>query len=166
MQKGHGVAFGDLNGDGAQDIYEVVGGAFSGDHYHNQLFANPGHGNHWLKLQLEGAQTNRVAIGARIKVVVRTSDGERAIHRVVTSGGSFGASPLRQEIGLGQAERIVRVEILWPRTGQTQVIKDLGLDRGYHIREGESAATEIVLGSFAWPSANGPMREHHHDPSE
>jgi hypothetical protein len=73
----------------AQDIYSVVGGAFSGDHYPNQLFANPGHGNHWLKLHLEGVQSNRAALGARIKVIAKTAEGEREIHRVVTSGASF-----------------------------------------------------------------------------
>ena len=99
LQKGHAIAFGDLNNDGEQDVYSVVGGAFAGDHYPNQLFANPGHGNHWLKLKLEGVQSNRAAIGTRIKVVTQTAAGEREIHRTVGSGGSFGGSPLRQEIG-------------------------------------------------------------------
>ncbi|MEZ5274959.1 MAG: CRTAC1 family protein [Opitutaceae bacterium] len=162
LQKGHGVAFGDLNHDGAQDIYSVVGGAFSGDHYHNQLFANPGHDNHWLKLQLEGVRSNRVALGARIKVVVGTPDGERAIHRVVTGGGSFGASPLRQEIGLGQAARIERVEIFWPRTGETQTLTGLELDHAYHVREGEAQAEEITLGRFPWPDATKATHSHMH----
>ncbi|HYD83584.1 MAG TPA: VCBS repeat-containing protein, partial [Opitutus sp.] len=42
LQKGHAVAFGDLNGDGAQDVYSVLGGAYPGDNYRNQLLANPG----------------------------------------------------------------------------------------------------------------------------
>ena len=46
----------------------------------------------------------------------------RSIYRQVGSGGSFGGSPLRQTIGLGRAERIERVEVLWPRTGATQVV--------------------------------------------
>jgi hypothetical protein len=162
LQKGHGIAFGDLNHDGQQDVYSVVGGAFSGDHYHNQLFANPGHDNHWVKLLLEGVQSNRVAIGARIKVVARTAAGERAIHRVVGSGGSFGASPLRQEIGLGQALGIERVEIFWPKTGQTQIIRGLAMDRAYIIREGDAAARELVLKGFAWPAPSSAAAPHHH----
>jgi len=160
LQKGHGIAFGDLNHDGAQDIYSVVGGAFSGDHYPNQLFANPGHGNRWLKLRLEGVQSNRVALGARIKVVVRTGGVERAIHRVVTSGGSFGSSPLRQEIGLGGAEEIVRVEIAWPRTGRTQTLTGLAPDRCYHIREDDTQAREVPLTGFAWPTATAAAHQH------
>ena len=161
LQKGHGIAFGDLNNDGEQDIYSVVGGALSGDHYPNQLFANPGHGNHRLKLKLEGVRSNRSAIGVGIRVIARTATGEREIDRVVGSGGSFGASPLRQEIGLGQSTEIVRVEIFWPATGQTQVVRGLGVDRSYAIREGDSAAREIVLRSFRWPTG-GPAPPHHH----
>ena len=162
LQKGHGIAFGDMNNDGTQDIYSVVGGALSGDHYHNQLFANPGHGNHWLKLQLEGVQSNRPAIGARIKVVAKTSSGEREIHRTVSSGGSFGASPMLREIGLGQSQAIVRVEIFWPRTGKTQIITGLERDRCYAVREGDPAAHEVILKSFAWPEpSNAPVHHHH-----
>ena len=162
LQKGHGIAFGDMNNDGAQDIYSVVGGAFSGDHYHNQLFANPGTANHWLKLILTGVQSNRTAVGARIKVVARTTVGPREIHRVVGTGGSFGCSPLRQEIGLGQAQAVERVEIFWPVTGRTQVLTGLQLDRTYTVREGEAAAKEVKLTSFPWPAAGAAV--HHHNP--
>lgn len=167
LQKGHGIAFGDMNNDGSQDIYSVVGGAMSGDHYHNQLFANPGHGNRWLKLQLEGVKSNRSAIGARVKVLVESAGRGRAIHRTVGSGGSFGASPMRMEIGLGAAERIVRVEILWPTTGETQVVNELELDRCYAVKEGDTKAREVALQTFAWPSAAAKAstpHHHHHAP--
>ncbi|HVU23569.1 MAG TPA: CRTAC1 family protein [Opitutus sp.] len=160
LQKGHGVAYGDINNDGAQDVYEVVGGALAGDHYPNQLFANPGHGNHWLKLRLEGVESNRAAIGARITVVAKDSGGERAICRVVGSGGDFGASPLRQEIGLGAATAIGRVEISWPATGTKQVLTGLEPDRCYAVREGDRAASEVKLTRFAWPADTGG--HHHH----
>jgi hypothetical protein len=153
LQKGHAIAFGDINNDGTQDIYSVVGGAVEGDHYYNQLFANPGHGNHWLKLKLVGVKTNRAAIGARIKVVVQTDEGERSIHRIVGSGGSFGASPLRQEIGLGQARAVQRVEIFWPVTNFTQVVTGLEIDAFYHITEGVDAPVRVKLKSFKWPVA-------------
>ncbi|HUG10777.1 MAG TPA: CRTAC1 family protein, partial [Opitutaceae bacterium] len=163
LQKGHGVAFGDIDNDGDQDVYAVIGGALLGDHYPNQLFANPGHGNRWLKLKLEGVQSNRAAIGARIKVVVRNGDREREIHRTVGSGGSFGASPLRQEIGLGDAEEIVRVEIFWPVTGETQVLTGLSVDRAYSVREGEALAHAMMLPTFRLP---GPASGHSHHPMQ
>jgi hypothetical protein len=153
LQKGHGIAFGDMNNDGTQDIYSVVGGAVDGDKYRHQLFANPGHGNNWLKLKLEGTKTNRAAIAARIKVVVQGDDGERAIYRTVGSGGSFGASSMRQEIGLGRAQTVKRVEIFWPVTGITQVMTGLDPNQMYHIREGAAEATRAKLRSFSWPAA-------------
>ena len=153
LQKGHAIAFADLNNDGEQDVFSVVGGAAEADTAHSQIFANPGHGNNWLKLKLEGVKTNRAAIGARIKVVVETETGERAIFRTVGSGASFGANPLRQEIGLGRASTIKRVEIFWPVTGLTQVVTGLGINQLYKIREGETGPTLLELKSFRWPTA-------------
>ena len=153
LQKGHAIAFADINNDGEQDIFSVVGGAAEADTGHSQLFANPGHGNNWLKLKLEGVKTNRAAIGARIKVVLDTGAGERAIYRTVGSGGSFGANPMRQEIGLGQAKIIKRVEVFWPVTGLTQVVTGLTINHLYQIREGVDTPTLLKLKSFPWPAA-------------
>jgi hypothetical protein len=138
LQKGNAISFGDLKNDGQQDIYEVMGGIYAGDVAHNTLYINPGNRNHWVTLQLEGVQTNRAAIGAVIKVTLNTPDGARVLYRTVRSGGSWGASPLRQEIGLGQATAIRSVEVYWPVTGKTQVVTGLKMDRRYKIREGAS----------------------------
>jgi hypothetical protein len=159
LQKGHGIAFGDINNSGFQDIYFKVGGAVASDHYQSQLFANPGNSNHWLKLKLEGVRSNRSAIGARTKVVVRTEDGEREIYRTVGSGGSFGASPLRQEIGLGQASSIVRAEIFWPATGITQIVTGLELDHAYLVREGDSSPLALKLRTFRLPTGGNSRNE-------
>jgi len=165
LQKGHAVGFGDINNDGMQDIYTVVGGVYSGDHYPNQLFANPGNNHHWLKLRLTGVQSNRLAVGARVKVVVQTEAGERSIHHVVSTGSSFGSNPLGPEIGLGAATKILHVEIFWPVTGQTQVIENLERDRVYAIREGETVATEISQRGFAWPQSGEASHHSHAQPN-
>lgn len=148
LQKGHGVGFADLDNDGDQDIYIVMGGAKLGDNYRNALFLNPGNTNHWLKLKLEGTRSNRAAIGARIDVTVATSSGPRHIFKTVNSGGSFGSNPLRQEIGLGNASAVTAVEILWPATGARQRFTALALDHAYRIREGDSKALALDLKHF------------------
>jgi hypothetical protein len=148
LQKGHGVSFADLDNDGDQDVYHSVGGAFEADHFRNALFENPGHGHHVVKLKLEGVASNRPGIGARIKVVVKTAAGERAIHRTMSSGGSFGSSPLRLEIGLGDALGIERVEIRWPSNGPPQILSGLALDGAYLVREGGETAVPIPLRRF------------------
>ena len=95
VQKGHGVSFADFDNDGDQDVFEVMGGAFEGDLYQNVLYENPGHGNRWLRLFPQGVQSNRGAVGGRVRVRVRQPDGStRDIHHLIGSGGSFGANPL------------------------------------------------------------------------
>lgn len=138
IQKGHGVSFADLDNDGDQDIYMVMGGALKGDTYPNILFENPGHSNNWITLKLRGKESNSAAIGVRIKVAVQTQDNNtRYIYRVVSSGGSFGASSLQQEIGLGaNAESIKYIEITWPTTGKKQKISPLQMNSTYEIIEG------------------------------
>lgn len=158
IQKGHGIAFGDLDNDGDQDIYASIGGAYEGDVYFNALFENPGNTNRWLKLVLAGTKSNRAAIGARIKVTVDEPTGERSIYKTVNSGGSFGASPLRQQIGLGQARSIRNLEIWWPTSGIRQTFNDLKTNQCYTIREGEASATLTVLKPFKFASSG----EHHH----
>ena len=148
LQKGHGVAFGDLDNDGDQDIYLVLGGAYEGDVSHNALLANPGHGNRWITLKLEGVRSNRAAIGARIRVTVDTPRGERDIYSTVSTGSSFGASSLQQEIGLGDATAIRSISITWPATGKTDVYQDVALDQILHIREGAAAPTPVRLKTF------------------
>ena len=146
LQKGHGISFGDLDNDGDQDIHQVLGAAFEGDVYENVLLENPGHGNHWLTLYMEGVRSNRDAIGARLRVRVDSeSAGERDVYVTVGTGGSFGSSPLRQEIGLGDAVAIALVEVTWPATGIVQVFESLELDRAYRLRESVLLATEVAL---------------------
>ena len=164
LQKGHGVSFADIDNDGDQDIYENMGGAVSGDVYPNVLYENPGHGNHWITLKLEGVQSNRAAIGARICAVVLSATGEHKYFKTVGTGGSFGASPLRQEMGLGQAQAIARLEIFWPRTGRTQVLTGLSMDRFYKVKEGETEAVPWNLKSFRLGSNAGEAHAHHHHP--
>jgi hypothetical protein len=138
LQKGHGIAFADLDNDGDQDVYAQVGGAFAGDAAGNALFENPGFGNHWIKVKLIGVRSNRSAIGARLRVDIVEGGKSRSIYRRVDTGGSFGASPFLREIGLGQAERIELLEVYWPTSDETQRFRDVAMDQRIEITEGQS----------------------------
>ncbi|HUG52658.1 MAG TPA: CRTAC1 family protein, partial [Vicinamibacteria bacterium] len=138
LQKGHGVAFADLDGDGDQDVFANIGGFVPGDAYPRVVFANPGHGNRWILVRLAGVKANRAAIGARLRLTVVGADGRESLrYREVGSGGSFGASPLAQHIGLGRAARVPSLEVVWPGSGTRQVFTDVPLDRVIEIREGD-----------------------------
>ena len=146
LQKGHGVAFADVDNDGDQDVFEQMGGAYPGDAYPSVLYENPGNGNSWIKLKLVGTRSNRNAIGARIEVVVPKEDGQtRSIFRTVGAVSSFGGSPYRQEIGLGKAHAITRVEVFWPTSGIRQTFRDVAPNRFYEIREGEGKLKALPL---------------------
>ncbi|MEO9967268.1 MAG: CRTAC1 family protein [Reichenbachiella sp.] len=161
IQKGHGVAFGDLDNDGDQDIYHQVGGAAESDVFQNMLFHNPGFDSHWLTLKLEGTSANRSAIGARVEVLLTLSTTEkRTVYHTIGSGGSFGANTLRAEIGLGTAYQIDQVTILWPdQLKSTQTIENIQMDHFYTIRQGEDPVQLTVETINLKTEAN---HEHHH----
>ena len=136
LHKGHGIAFVDLDNDGDEDIVAEIGGATPADSHAMRLFENPGHGNDWISLKLAGVKSNRAAIGARIKVTVAdAAGGTRTIYRTVASGGSFGASPLEQHIGLGKAARIEDIEIWWPTSNTRQHFSSVEKNRAIDITE-------------------------------
>ncbi|HEY4764596.1 MAG TPA: FG-GAP-like repeat-containing protein [Candidatus Sulfotelmatobacter sp.] len=136
LHKGHGVAFADIDNDGDEDLLTETGGAVPGDSHAFRLFENPGNGNDWISLHLVGVKTNRSAIGARIKVMVE-NEGQppRFIFRTVGSGGSFGASPLTQHIGLGKSARLLDLEIDWPASRTRQNFTQVAPDQFLEIKE-------------------------------
>ena len=137
LQKGHAVVFADFDHDGDQDVFEQMGGAFPGDRYGNVFYENPGFGNHWITVRVVGVQSNRSAIGARIRVDIIENGERRSIYKHVNSGGTFGGNPFRQTIGLGKASSIELLAVSWPTTGLTQTFRDVPMDRILEITEGE-----------------------------
>ncbi|MAB79990.1 MAG: hypothetical protein CMJ89_11615 [Planctomycetes bacterium] len=154
LQKGHGVAFADLDQDGDQDIYHQLGGFYLGDRFHNALFENPGNTNRFLHLKLVGVRSNRTGVGARVLVGVRDASGTREIHRAVGSVSSFGGSPLHLEIGLGAALAIERLVVSWPGKKGRDVFEEVPLDSYLRITEGESTFEVLPLEGFRFSSGN------------
>ena len=139
LQKGHAVAFADLDRDGYEDVYEVIGGAYEGDTYTSVLFENPGWpDNSWITLELEGRSANRSAIGAKVELVVADAEGAtRSIWRTVGNGGSFGSNPLQLHVGLGRATRVQSVRVHWPdKVRSVTSYSDLSVRSTYHIVQG------------------------------
>lgn len=145
LQKGHAVSFGDYDNDGDQDVHIVMGGAYSGDHYMNALFQNPGNENNWLKLSLEGTDSPRDATGARVQLVVQSPNGsQHSIHRTIGTGGSFGCNPKRLEVGLGEASKILQLRIDWP-SGTKQSFTKIKPNRFYRIVEASDQLAHRAL---------------------
>lgn len=150
--RGHGMALGDLDGDGDVDIYASNGGpqddpvTIQG----NGLWLNDGNDTSWFALELEGIASNRSAIGAHLAA---TTELGTVVHRYVQAGHGFGNtnSPV-QHFGLGEAQSVERVDVLWP-SGVQQVL--LGpamstvtplIETGLKLTEGsQSGDRELLL---------------------
>lgn len=136
LQKGHGIAIGDIFNTGQPAIVVEQGGMGGGDKYYTALFRNPGTGNNWISIKLVGVKTNRSGLGARIKLTLEGPDhSSRCIYRDVNSGGSFGSSPLCQHIGLGKAARIDTLEVWWPTSNTRQVFQNVNSNQYIEIHE-------------------------------
>jgi hypothetical protein len=163
LQKGHAIAWADVDNDGDQDILAEMGGAFEGDVARMSLYQNPGNGNHWTTLMLEGVKANKMATGARIKVIVQRANGSmRDIYSTVNTGGSFGSSSLQQEIGLGDAAHIEAITIDWPGSHTMQTIKSPEMDCVLKIREGSPAIAKMERHPITMPSPNAQTEHHMH----
>ncbi len=146
LQKGHGVSLADIDNDGDQDIHIDMGGAYRGDAYHSALYLNPGQNkNHWINIKLVGKSSNRSAVGVKVLLTFQEKGKTRQIYREVNSGGNFGCSPLRREIGVGAATSIDEVRITWPTSGRVQVLKNVQVDQFIRITEGQDGFEPVLL---------------------
>ncbi len=156
LQKGHGVSFADINNDGYQDIFIKMGGAYPGDGFFNSFYVNPGQNqNNWISVLLEGTKSNRSAIGAHIAVTFTENDKKRTVYMDVNSGGSFGANPLRKEIGIGEAKIIDELIIKWPTSGIVQVFKNIAPDQFIKITEGSNQIEKMNLKKLIYKPSQG-----------
>ncbi len=139
VQKGHAVGFGDMDGDGDQDIYAVMGGAFEGDNYPNILYENPvGSDNNWISIKLVGVNSNKAAVGARIKLSFTDQGKKREVYHTVGQDASFGGNSLLAELGVGKADLIHEIEVTWPHgDAQNTVLKDIQVNQYITITEGQ-----------------------------
>jgi tetratricopeptide (TPR) repeat protein len=130
--KGHGVAFVDIDNDGALDMFAQLGGHYPGDHTYNAFYRNlKATGNHWLEIELTGVKSNRQAVGAQITVKA----GPLTAYREVKGSEGFGStSMMRQHFGLGPHEKIDSIEIRWP-SGIVQSLQDVVANQILKIKE-------------------------------
>jgi hypothetical protein len=128
-----GLAVGDLDNDGRADLL-IVGQNEPLAYLHNAT-----RGGHSLTLSLEGAGSNRDAVGA----VVAVAAGGRRQVAWRFGGGSFqSASDPRLHVGLGAADRVESVEVTWP-SGRVDRFAGLPADAGYRFVEGRPDATPL-----------------------
>jgi hypothetical protein len=122
-----GAALGDFDNDGRLDVVVTV---LNGE---AKLFHNVSeNGNHWIQFQLTGTKSNRMGIGAELKLT--GDDGRVQYNEATTSTGYAASSDPRVHFGLGTSKRVREVEIKWP-SGARQVLRDLAADRVVAVEE-------------------------------
>ena len=88
---------------------------------------------HWIRLRVVDPRLGgRDAFGARVEV--KTADARR-VARVAAASSYLSSSDPRVHFGLGRAERVEQIEVLWPdglreRFGAQEVDRDVVLSRG------------------------------------
>jgi hypothetical protein len=91
-------------------------------------------GHHWITIRLRGVKCNRDGIGSRIKVVA----GDLTQYEEPRSGQGYQSHfGLRPHFGLGQRERIDRIEVRW-LGGGVDVYENVDVDQFITITQGEA----------------------------
>ena len=121
------IDLGDLDNDGRLDIVVTVLNGKA------RILRNISTDtNNWVTFKLVGTKSNRMAIGAQLKIT--TDDGASQYDLVSTSAGYGASRDPRVHFGLGQFKTVRQVEIHWP-SGVKQVLKDLPANRIHRIEE-------------------------------
>ena len=114
------------------DLYVANLGRSSGAGESAKLFQNScDWGNNWLAVKLQGTQSNRDGIGARITVVA----GDKTQIREVSSGRSnMGQNMMAAHFGIGSAQAVDSITITWP-SGTVQTLTDVAVNQRLTVVE-------------------------------
>jgi hypothetical protein len=133
----HGMCAADFDLDGVVELFVSEGGTphWGGDQSREpdrmfRFVMDPP--QRWLQVRPrgDGERVNRDGIGARVAVRVVDADGaERSVHGTLRGSNAFSSSNVFSVfLGLGQAERIIDVEVRWT-DGERTVLEDVALDQ-------------------------------------
>ena len=136
---GRGAAFADFDNDGDIDVF--VNNIHEPPDLYRLDVREP---RSWLTVRLVGVQSNRSAIGARVRV---TAAGQSQVQEVRGGGSYYAQNDLRPHFGLGAAPKVERLDVRWPG-GLEESWSDVAVNRILTLKEGSGAP--IAPGGARW----------------
>lgn len=131
-----GAAFGDFDNDGDLDV--LVMNMNEPPSLLRNDYAGP---NGWIKVTLEGRQSNRNGLGATVLV---TSRGRKQAQAVLSQSSYYSHDDLRLHFGLGTSRTADAIEVRWP-SGQVDLLKNVEGRRVVTVREGSAGAAGVSV---------------------
>ncbi len=130
LAQSYGNAIGDINNDGYPEI--IVLNYFP---YNMYLWENQSNtANNWLKVKLEGVQSNRQGIGSWIEISV---NGEKQYNYTLCGEGYLGQNSAYEFFGIGPASQIDYVKVSW-LSGAVDFIENPQINSHLLVVEGSS----------------------------
>jgi hypothetical protein len=126
-------AIGDIDNNGYPDI--TVLNYTPDDVYLWQNITDPV--NNWLKVKLEGVESNRQGIGSWIEISI---DGQKQYNYTLCGEGYLGQNSAYEFFGLGDATSVDYIKVTW-LSGIVDLIEDPEINTHHTIVEGSNILT-------------------------
>lgn len=157
-----GAAFGDVNNDGFMDLAIAnCKNTSSTPQPANTFYLNDGNENHWLKVKLEGTESNRSAIGAKVKVKAQINgNAVWQIREISAQTGYCGQNSLIAHFGLGEATIVDSLLVFWP-SGQQSLVIQQAVDVQLNLLEGftDQVRDRATLFPLEWNCSPNPVQD-------
>lgn len=138
----YGTSFSDLDMDGDLDLVSATH-----SNQRNYIFTANNNSNAWINIRLVGVNSNKSAIGARVRV---KSGGKWQCREVNAQNGLGGQCSYRQHFGLGTSSTIDSIEVKWP-SAYVQRLANVNINQNLLITEENGTA----ITALAYEDANG-----------
>jgi hypothetical protein len=127
---------GDFNWDGFPDLVSHQIGELA------QVLQAVPNGNHWLKVKLEGTESNRDAIGSELRL---WQDGVCHLRQVICGTNYLGQDSRWQFFGLGTNSAVDSLVVSWP-SGLEEIVFPIEVDVHLELLEGGIVEIEPIFG--------------------
>ena len=130
LESSAGAAWGDYDRDGDLDLFVA-----NQNYENNALYRNNGNTNNWINIRCVGTNSNRSAIGAKVRLRA-TIDGTPVWQLREISGqtGNHSQNSLNAHFGLGDAPIVDSVKIEWP-SGVVDVLTNVDVNQFLVVTE-------------------------------